>query len=813
MKKRSALSRNAVWVIALSLAAIVALLFGSLLIGPSNPDALPLTHLKISEVMAENLSAFPDESNDYYAWAEITNYGGLPIDLSRIHLTDDPDRPDRYTFPEEYLAAGDSVVVFLTGNSSESRPYHASFGLKNGKESLYLFADTQTLVDTISLSEAPQDRSYGLMNDTYGWFATASPGERNHGVCAPTLDELKEALFTGVMINEVCTVSRSGDAQFPCDWVELYNVTDAPISLAEYRLTEDPETEGLRFTDTVIAPRSYLLIYCDSNDPAPAGALQAPFSLNRNGDTVYLVTPDGDVADSFDSGKQRYGVTSGRNQSDRNTRVFFNTPTPAAANGTPYSGYTAAPIFSTVGGYLSKNSTVTISVPAQSTVYYTTDGSLPTEQSLRYSAGTAIPLNSTSVIRAAAYRKGYLVSDVVTQTFLIDQQHKLPVVSVSGDPDALFGKNGAWSNPNDNTLQPTVHTEYFTEDGKKELDFDSIFRIAGGWSRENTQKAFSLNLNQTTGNGEISYPLFEDTDVSLFHNVLLRPSGSDWSEGKLRDEFVAQALKNTDGQLIQSARPVALYLNGDYYGLYYLREKRNEDFIASYTDIPAENVQLVQHPALDDYGAQLDPDLQALITYAKTHDLTVAQHYDYVTSQIDTTSLMQYFAYQTFFGNGDFINNITCFRDKHGGKWQWIVFDMDWACTSFYAQRNFLQQLYDGTPYAEYMNYHYPLMTALLKNDTFRTEFLTTYARLLQTTLDKDRLLPILNDLAAEIEAEIPLQYRAFSKPSVKNWEWNVNYIRKFISGREAVIIDQLKTTFSLTDEQWDTLYEEAIKP
>ncbi len=813
MKKPSLLSRSALWVLPLCLMLIIALLVGSLYLGPANPEALPITHLKISEVMAENLSAFANDDGEYHAWAEITNYGALPIDLSAIHLTDDPDRPDRYTFPEGYLAAGDSVVIYLTGKNKEDRPYHAPFGLKNGKESLYLFTDNDTLVDTITLSEAPENRSYGLLNGSYVWFAVATPGQRNSGIAAPTLEGLQEALFTGVMINEVAAVSRKGDAISPYDWIELYNVTDQPVNLAGYRLTEDPAQPGLTFADTVLPAGGYITIFCDANDTTPEGYLQAPFSLNGNGDDVYLIAPDGNVADFFSTGKQRFGVTSGRKGIDRNTRVFFDTPTPAMPNGTSLAGYAGVPVFSTVGGYVAAGTDISLSAPSGCTIYYTTDGSAPTEAALRYTAGSTISVTATTVLRAAAYRQGYLASDTVTQTYLINQHHTIPVVSVSTDPEDLFGKQGAWTNYKNEDLQPVVHTEYFTKDGNKELDFDSIFRIAGGWSRENPQKAFSLNFNQSTGSSTIDYPLFEDSDVSMFHNLLLRPSGSDWSEAKLRDEFVARALKNTDGQLIQSAQPVALYLNGKYYGLYYLREKRNEDFVASYTDIPAEYVQLAQHPALDDYTTKLDEDLQALIDYAKTHDLRKDEHYQYVLSQIDATSLMQYFAYQTYFGNGDCINNIACFRDSRGGKWQWIVFDMDWACTGFYANRNFLQQLYDGTPYAEYMNYHYPLMTALLKNEAFRREFIETYARLLQTTLDSERLLPILNSLAAEIEPEIPLQHQAYAAPSVNRWNQQVGYIRRFITGREAVIIRQLKTTFGLSDEEWETIYTSAVTP
>ncbi len=811
MKKTTALERSAPWVISLSLLAVTALLIGSLLLGPLNPDAHPLTHLEISEMMVDNRSALADDDGEFYSWVEITNYGDLSIDLSHLYLTDDVERPDRYRFPERILKAGESVVVFLTGDNDEKRPYYATFALKKDGDSVYLFSDTHTLVSSLSVQEAQTDRSFGRMNGENVWFATATPGEPNSGICAPTLSQLTDAVYTGVMINEVSAVSRSSDSLHPHDWVELFNSTDHPIDLTGYRLTEDPAEEGLTFGAVTIQPHTYLLVYCDRDGILLTDVLYAPFSLDPDGDNVYLITPDGVTADHVATGKQRYGVSSGRRNGDRRVRYYFDTPTPGAENDAALSGYAIAPVIGFAGGYSQSGTAVTITVPDGCRVYYSTDGSVPTDNSRPYTAGDAITITQTTVVRAVSYREGYLPSDVTTQTYLTAQPHDLPVISISTAPHLLFGAQGAWTNYENEDLRPTVHTEYFSAQGVKELEFDSTFRIAGGWSRSQVQKAFSLNLNQAAGDSEVIYPFFTDTDLTVFDNLLLRPSGSDWNSAKLRDEFCAQALKNTDGQLVQSAQPVALYINGNYYGLYYLREKRNEDFIASYTDIPEEHVQLVQHPALDDYITKLDPDLQALINYAKKNDLTQKEHYEYVISQIDAASLMQYFAYQTYFGNGDCINNIACYRDDRGGKWKWIVFDMDWACTAYYANRNFLQQLKDGTPYATYQNYHYPLMTALLKNADFRKEFLLTYARLLQTTLSAERLLPILDSLTAEIETEIPRQYAEFNAPSTARWNQQVTYILNFIKGRETVMVQQLKSTFSLSDEEWDSLYKAAL--
>ena len=95
----------------------------------------------------------------------------------------------------------------------------------------------------------------------------------------------------------------------------------------------------------------------------------------------------------------------------------------------------------------------------------------------------------------------------------------------------------------------------------------------------------------------------------------------------------------------------------------------------------------------------------------------------------------------------------------------------------------------------------------MLKNEDFCTEFLTTYARLLQTTLDSDRLLTILDSLAAEIEREIPRQAERFGAPSATRWTQQVNYIRSFLKKRESVMVAQIKSTFSLTDEEWEAFY------
>lgn len=766
------------------------------------PQDAPTAGLRISELMNHNRTVLADETGAYYDWVEIQNIGTYTVSLDGFTLTDDPDRPNRFALDGTVLKPQECITVYLTGDKKETRFLHASFGLSSSGDTVYL-CKGDTVIDQLSIGESPEDISFGRQGDITVWYATPTPSKPNTGICAETIAALRDLCYTGVMISEVSAVSAADET----DWVELKNTTDAPLSLSGYRLTESPEEEGFVFDDVTLPAGGYYTLACDASTPEAVTPC-APFSLGRFGSTLYLYTKDGVLCDSFETGKQRDGVTSGRAGNDRTTRVYFKTPTKNAANSTAYSGYAPEPVIRRSGGYVENGTTVSITVPTGCRVYYTVNGSTPTADSTAYTAGQTVTVSKTAVLRAIAYCDGCLPSDIVTQTYLVTEKHDLPVLSVSGNYADLFGTNGVFTKHNNDELYALVHTEYFSVDGVKQVDFDSTLKISGGLSRYNPQKAFSLKLNQTTGVSSVSYPFFADSTLTEFSDLLLRPSGSDWSNAKLRDEFCATALKNTEGQVIQSASPVALYINGTYRGLYYLRERRNEDFISAYTGIPKENVQLAKNPAVFEWGVKGDPDMEALVTYAKKHDLTDPEHYHYVMSQINADSLMRYFIIQTFFGNGDMINNIACYRDNRGGKWNWIIFDMDWACTSYYVNHRFIEQLYTGNGQNTFQNYYYPLMTKLLKNEEFAARFVELYADMMNTTLSADRLIPILDKLADAIRSEIPRQYERYGAPSATRFEQQTNYMRTFLKNRKASIIKQLKSVFDISDEEWERLAE-----
>ncbi|HSK68424.1 MAG TPA: lamin tail domain-containing protein, partial [Candidatus Limnocylindria bacterium] len=61
--------------------------------------------LMISEVMADNASALPDENGNFPDWLEIVNTADTPLDLKGLTLSDRPDRA-RFIFPTHVLQPG-----------------------------------------------------------------------------------------------------------------------------------------------------------------------------------------------------------------------------------------------------------------------------------------------------------------------------------------------------------------------------------------------------------------------------------------------------------------------------------------------------------------------------------------------------------------------------------------------------------------------------------------------------------------------------------------------------------------------------------
>lgn len=97
------------------------------------------------------------------------------------------------------------------------------------------------------------------------------------------------------------------------DWIELYNTTNAPLSLSNYYLSDEGD-EKAKYAfphNTVIQPNSFLIVWAD-NIPLNGNQLHGNFKLDEDGDKIILSNGLRTVLDSVSFGAQDADVSIGR---------------------------------------------------------------------------------------------------------------------------------------------------------------------------------------------------------------------------------------------------------------------------------------------------------------------------------------------------------------------------------------------------------------------------------------------------------------------------------------------------------------------
>lgn len=172
---------------------------------------------------------------------------------------------------------------------------------------------------------------YYAKNDSAAIFSPRAVPFRYHRVLTN-----QSTLLPQIVLNEIQASSHQVIANHEGkyeDWVELYNRSTEDISLSGYGLSDDDE--DLRqwiFPDTMIPSQGYLLIWAD--DEEGADGLHLPFKLSKNGETVWLTAPSGQVVDSIAFPPQAAHQSMGRFPNGEGAFAPMS-PSPEQYNGFP----------------------------------------------------------------------------------------------------------------------------------------------------------------------------------------------------------------------------------------------------------------------------------------------------------------------------------------------------------------------------------------------------------------------------------------------------------------------------------------------
>lgn len=814
--------------------------------------------LVINEVMADGKTLLADEDGEYSDWVEIYNSGDEVIDLSRYALSDDETKPLKWRFP-----AGASIgprgyyLVFCSGKDRAVETGgipHTNFRISAEKETIVLSNGLGQMVDRVAIDNLPTDCSWGRnKNGEWELFRLATPGIANDEYGQNSADyTIRAQNPTGVIITEVMSCNSSlqlyssGDSY---DWVELTNTSSNTVELSGYGLSDNiKRPRKWQFPQgTTIAPGECMIIFlAGGTETYISNHLNTSFSIkSAGGETLTFSDPTGKVLDKlyipYIPADTSYGRTIGVNGFR-----FYDASTPGTANTSGYAGYSEVPTIDVSGGLYRSAVTVTISAKNNARIYYTIDGSIPSPMN---GALYTEPLRFNNVVslRARAYEDGLQPSRVVTETYFVATYHTLPVVSITADPDLLFNeeygiladgkdidkttnipwKNSVYRKQKNAGVRVEGNVEMYLADGTKMLSQGMEFRLLGQYSLDMPQKSMKIIAKAKYGSKYFNAKLFDDREYTEYKSFVLRNSGNDSLWTRVQDGVQSRLIDQIEDTTVihQAWRPVIVYLNGEYYGEYNLRECVSRYFVAQHEGLSleeADNMTILEANWKVNYGdnteyKEMIAEIKKLDPANKPEDL------QYILDRVDVDNYFDYIIFEMFFGNTDG-GNIRYYKlDGEGQKWRWILYDLDYGL--WHSKNGGPSEMFNSKGFGSNNDINNTILLKLMTNSEMRDKFFTRTGELLQTVFTTENMLATLEPMIAQLDPEMYMHCERWAPYIVKTiaadaptnaqglynyWKERVNRLRNVMKWRPYIFWHMMQDYFKLSDSQMVSYFGEC---
>ncbi len=630
---------------------------------------------------------------------------------------------------------------------------------------------------------------------------------------------------------------------------------------------------------TVIEPGGFLLVWASGKNRRTSGQpLHTNFSIAREGEEILLSHPALPPAEQRIDEVPPTPIPSdhswGRITDGSEQWAYFDQPTPGQPNASSpgFGAILEMPEPSHQAGFHPKPFDLALaSTDSDVEIRFTLDGSEPGPDSELYSGPIPITDRSTdpndlseiteithryapagtpfetvfkgTVVRARAFRDGDLPGPVMTGTYFIHPEgharYSFPVVTINTDRDHFFDhetgiyvlgrvheewlndgggafnggapanynrRGGEWERP--------AHFTMFEEDGTVAISQDIGVRIHGGWSRAFPHKSLRLYSRSEYGESRFRYRFFENLELDDFNRLILRGSGQDQTATMFRDVYTQESVRHMNVD-IQHFRPVVAFLNGEYWGIYNIRQRYDRHYFETHYHLSEGQLDLLTTSALNPRAGD-NADYLAMREFVDSEDLSDDALFEQVARQMDIDNFIDYFIANIFADNTDWPhNNIDFWRKNHGqyrpdalipehdGRWRWVLVDTDFGFGWLSSYRNNTMNRVTGFGREPWSN---TLLNGLLENRGFRDAFFNRFADMLNTTFQPDRMTALLDSLKAlyapEIVEHINRRGDAGNWPYPQDYEeWvdRVDVMRLFAERRPGHMWEQL-ATFADTD-------------
>lgn len=517
-----------------------------------------------------------------------------------------------------------------------------------------------------------------------------------------------------------------------------------------------------------------------------------------------------------------------------------------------------APALSMQSGFYDEPITLSVTTNRDADIYYTLDGSEPSEEDSLYTAPIllsdptdhpnvysartdisagffaeenrfSVPeenVDKVVVFRAFAVTKdGKQKSDITTATYVIGEPANsyrgMGVLSLVTDPDNLFdyekgiyvsgktfddfvenGSRDAMSDPNNwrrwkanytnhgMEWERPVHIDYFDADGQLILSENDGLRIKGSSSRAFTQKSFHLYARREySGSDAFRVPFFGEYGRS---RVAVFAGGQDYRT-KMEDVLVSYATKDMQFEVMQN-KPCIVFLDGEYWGLYYLMEEVSEAYLLEHYNLPKEDAVIIKNGAPKTFGEKTDRCIAEWQAIADDEQPLDDAGYAALCEKVDIDSYIDYYAAEIYIARDldDWpVYNEAQWRsaddlgiEKCDGKWRWMLFDTNWACLSDWESDTIAYTMERSKLFDRLMHYK-----------PFRKAFLSRILEMADGEFAPLNLAPEFERLQTDLKEPVVKELKKYygDNKGAKDFEKESKSIAEFLQNRPQIIKELVK--------------------
>lgn len=639
------------------------------------------------------------------------------------------------------------------------------------------------------------------------------------------------------------------------NWIEIYNADDETHSLDGYQITNQKRRQNFTFDNIELEGHGYVTVFFTDEqiDDKEDGGLYADFELEFGEEVIYLSDANNRLVDMVEVPCLKVNQTYARSE-DGGSDWQEQKATPLESNNNQVKYIRekneeniVEPRFSVISGFYKDAFELTISADEKVDIYYTLDGSIPDKTSYLYDGGIwiedassnpnvysmrrdtttqfftdeviALPeklLDKATVVRAVSVDEKGNCSETVTATYFVgfhgkDAYNDFAVISLVSEPENLFdyetgiyvaGKiydgpqatdDWLWSKANyrntGRSAEREVYMEMFDESHQLVVNKKCGIRIRGKASRAFLQKSFNLFAREEyDGCESFEYDFWNDGDGQV-SEISLSSGGNDLMT-RMKDYVASNVCEDLHFTTLKH-RPCVVFLNGEYWGMYYITEKYNAEYINKNFGIQEENVVMIRNWKIEEGDNEDLLKLHEDMELIGSMDLTISENYMKVCELVDIDSVVDYYAFQIYVSRrGDWLGapqeggnwgvwktDYVSGKPYEDGKWRWLLFDVNSSAMDDLS--------FDTFAYVENKSY-YHVFTNLMTNPDFKKKFCERIDYLGTVALEASKMEKIIGNISNANRMQVLMTYDRYYSNSMtsETYDKSVESMRHFFVNR-----------------------------